>query len=398
MIDGCRAQTTTRNGSRCSTAKAFLRPVRDRRNLHVAMRAQVTQVVVDATEKRATGVRFVRNGVHYHVDAKKEVIVSAGAVGTPKILMLSGIGPAEHLNSLSIPVVADLPVGDNLQDHISLGGMVFQIDKPYSIVSNETVNLPSILKYFTRGQGPVTSIGACDGLAFVSTKYAPVDKDWPDIEFHFISGSPVSDGTMGIRRSTNIREATWNTYYQPLLNTHSWQIWPTLMRPESIGTIRLASTDPMALPVIDPRYFTVQRDLDVLVEGVKIVMALSTTTAFQNMGTRFYAKPFPGCEAFDINTDAYWACFIRHYSQTLHHPSGTCKMGPDSDAAAVVDPRLRVRGVDHLRVVDASVMPMIISGNTNAPTIMIAEKAADMIKEDWGAPVVPLARVQLDRP
>ena len=379
------AQSTTRNGARCSTAKAFLRPVRNRNNLHISMRSFVQQIVIDPTTKKATGVKFERNGVIYNVQATKEVILSGGAINSPQLLMLSGVGPADHLNSLGIPVIKDLRVGDNLQDHIALGGMVFQIDKPYSLIEARYYNVPSFLNYLMRRSGPLTSLGGVEGLAWVKTKYANQSDDWPDIEFHFVAGTPVSDGGFSVRYNSGVKDDTWNTYYKPILNTDTWQVIPMLLRPESVGTIRLASTDPFAKPLIDPRYFSNVQDLNVLIEGTKIGLALSKTKAFQDVGTKFYSKPFPGCEGYTLWTDDYRGCFIRQFSQTIYHPVGTCTMGPSSDPTAVVDPRLRVYGIKGLRVVDASIMPKQVSGNTNAPVIMIAEKASDMIKEDWSA-------------
>jgi choline dehydrogenase-like flavoprotein len=298
--------------------------------------------------------------------------------------MLSGVCPAYHLNSLGIPVIKDLRVGDNLQDHVSLGGMVFQIDKPYSFIDNRYFNLPSFANYTFHRSGPLTSLGGCEGLAWVKTKYADQNDDWPDIEFHFVAGTPISDGGYSIRYNDGVRDDVWNAYYKPLVNTDTWQVIPMLLRPESVGTIRLTSTDPYTKPIIDPQYFSNVQDLNVLIEGTKIGLALSKTKAFQEVGTKFYSKPFPGCEGYTLWTDDYWGCFIRQYSLTIYHYSGTCKMGPSSDPTAVVDPRLKVYGITGLRVVDASIMPKVVSGNTNAPTIMIAEKAADMIKEDWG--------------
>ena len=166
------AQTTTRNGARCSTAKAFLRPVRNRKNLHIALNSFVLKVNIDPATQQATGVQFERNGIIYNVKATNEVIVSAGAINSPQLLMLSGVGPADHLNSLGIPVIKDLPVGNNLQDHISLGGMVFQIDKPYSLIEARILSLPAFVNYTLFKSGPLTSPGGCEGLAWVKTKYA----------------------------------------------------------------------------------------------------------------------------------------------------------------------------------------------------------------------------------
>jgi len=150
----------------------------------------------------------------------------------------------------------------------------------------------------------------------------------------------------------------------------TWQVIPVLLRPLSRGTIRLASTDPYAAPLIDPQYFSDSQDLDILVEGLKIGLALSKTEAFQKLGSKFYYKIFPGCEAITPWTDDYWRCFVRHYSSTIFHPSGTCKMGPSTDKTAVVDPQLKVYGIKGLRVADASIMPYVVSGNTNAPTVI----------------------------
>lgn len=148
-----------------------------------------------------------------------------------------------------------------------------------------------------------------------------------------------------------------------------WQVIPMLLRPESTGTIRLASSDPYTAPLIDPKYFSKIQDLNVLIEGTKIGLALSKMEAFQKLGSKFYAAIFPGCEQFTPWTDEYWGCFIRHFSSTIYHPSGTCKMGPSSDKTAVVDPTLKVYGIKGLRVIDCSIMPKIVSGNTNAPAV-----------------------------
>ena len=377
------AQATMRDGARCSTAKAFLRPIRKRGNLHISMRSHVEKIVIDEATKTATGVRFKRNNIVYTVSATKEVILSAGAINSAQLLMLSGVGPSRHLQQFGIPVLSDLAVGDNLQDHISFGGMVFQIEQPYSLVVDRFFNVPSIYQYFHNGRGPLTSIGAVEAVAFVNTKYADQDGQWPDIQFHFSAGTNPADGGHQMRFNDGVRDDIWQKYYQPLESTDTWNVLPLVLRPRSRGTIRLQSTDPYQKPLIDPKYFSDVQDLNVLVEGLKIGLALSQTEAMQKLGTKFYEKIFPECEAYPLYTDSYWQCFIRHYSLTVYHPVGTCKMGTSNDPTAVVDAKLRVYGIQHLRVVDASIMPYIVSGNTNAPVVMIAEKAADMVKQTW---------------
>ena len=171
-------------------------------------------------------------------------------------------------------------------------------------------------------------MGGCEGVSWVKTKYANPNDDWPDIEFHFIAATPTSDGGTAVRFNNGVTDSVWNSYYAPIVNRDSWQVIPVLLRPLSRGTIRLASTDPHDKPLIDPQYFSnVQVDLNVLVEGTKIGLALSKTKPFQDLNSTFYDKTFPGCESYTLWTDDNWCCFIRHYSSTIYHPVGTCKMG-----------------------------------------------------------------------
>ena len=234
--------------------------------------------------------------------------------------------------------------------------------QPFGLIDSRYFSLPSILNYTIKRSGALTTRGGCEGLAWVKTKYATPGIDWPDIEFHFAAGTPTSDGGATIRYNHNVRDDVWNNYYKPLENTDTWQVIPMLLRPLSRGTIRLASADPYTAPVIDPQYFSNIQDLNVLIEGTKIALALGKTEAFQKLGSKFYDKIFPGCESYTPWTDDYWGCTIKHYSQTIYHPAGTCKMGPVGDATAVVDPQLRVQGIKGLRVIDASIMP-----NTSYP-------------------------------
>ena len=377
------AQGTLRRGSRCSTSKAFLRPVRHRSNLHIAMHSHVHKILINPVTKTALGVQFQRRGKLYRVYAQKEVLLSAGAISSPQILMLSGVGPAQHLQQFNIPLVADLPgVGSNLQDHIATGGLVFLIDKPFGLVQNRFENLPSVLQYLLHAKGPLTLLGGIEGLSWVNTKYQNASDDWPDMQFHFGSGSPAADNG-ALRKAHGLSSRVYDQFFKAIENRDSFTIWPTLLRPRSTGHIRLRSTDPYDRPLIYANYLSDPQDVSVMVEGVKIALALSHTHAFKRLGARFYERPFPGCEHLAVYSDDYWTCFVHQYTATFYHSVGTCKMGPQSDPMAVVNAHLQVHGIKRLRVIDTSIMPKIVNGNTNAPTIMIGEKAADFIKELW---------------
>ncbi|XP_011315200.1 glucose dehydrogenase [FAD, quinone] [Fopius arisanus] len=375
------SQLTVRRGSRCSTAKAFLRPVRNRKNLHIAMFAQATKILFN-DDKRAIGVEFMRNGRKQVAHVRREVVLSSGSIGSPQLLMLSGVGPKEHLQEFDIPVLSDLRVGDNLQDHVGLGGLTFLIDEPVTFKKSRFQTFPVAMEYIINERGPMTTSGV-EGLAFVNSKYANTNIDWPDVQFHFSPSSISSDDGDIIRRITGLRDSVYNTMYKPLIKSEAWSILPLLLRPKSSGWIRLKSKDPFVYPDINPNYFTHKEDMDVLVDAIRIAMEVSNTTAFQRFGSRPLTIPMPGCHKFQFDTYDYWECAIRHFTFTIYHPTGTCKMGPERDPTAVVDTRLRVHGIKGLRVADASIMPTIVNGNPNAAVIMIGEKASDMIKEDW---------------
>lgn len=377
------AQGTTRDGSRCSTAKAFLRPARLRENLHIVVNSHVTKILIDPVGNRAYGVEFLTGGKLLKVRAKKEIISSGGSINSPQLLMLSGIGPKNHLAEHGIPLVQDLSVGNNLQDHIALGGLTFMVNKAISIVETRLYTPTSVMNYAVLGTGPLTVLGGIEGLAFVNTKYVNASHDFPDIELHFLSGSTNSDGGRQLYKAHGLTRSFYDKVFGPINNQDTWSVLPMLLRPKSKGMIRLRSRNPLDHPLIYPNYFDDPFDMASLVEGVKISVALSRTEAFKRFGSELNPHDFPGCEHVARYSDAYWECMIRHYSATVYHPTGTCKMGPRTDPTAVVDNKLRVYGIKGLRVIDASIMPNVVSGNTNAPTIMIGEKGSDLIKEFW---------------
>nr|KAG5712312.1 hypothetical protein BaRGS_023891 [Batillaria attramentaria] len=301
-------QATAADGLRQSTSRAFLYPVLNRPNLHVADNAQVTKVVFKG--KQAVGVDFVRYGRKRHVQAKREVILSAGAIGSPHILLLSGVGPKKQLEKMKIPVVADLPVGDNLHDHVFFDYHV-AVKEPVGVTPAELTSFWTWLQYKLFKTGHWASPITVEGQVFISTDEETRRQDWPDLQFMF-----------------------------------QGRLWTT----KTLRNFRYTKEKFVATPTL------------------------------QSVGAEVADPPSKLCGQFQYDTDDYWECMIRRNMLTIYHPVGTCKMGPVTDNTTVVDPQLRVKGLTGLRVADASIMPAIPSGNTNAPVIMVAEKAADIIK------------------
>lgn len=377
-------QLNMRRGSRASTAKCFLRPVRLRKNLHVALFSHVTKVLMDPVTKRALGVEFIRDGAYQKVYAKREVILSSGAIGSPHLLMLSGIGPEKELNKVGIPVLQHSPgVGENLQDHIAVGGIVFLIDQPISIVMKRMVNINTAVRYAITEDGPLTSSVGLETVAFINTKYANSSDDWPDMNFMMTSASTPSDGGTQVKTAHGLSDEFYDEVFSEINNRDVFGIFPMMLRPKSRGAIKLASKNPLRYPLLYHNYLTNQDDVNVLREGVKTAVAVGETQAMKRFGARYWSKPVPNCKHLPLFTDEYWDCYIRQYTMTIYHMSCTAKMGPPSDPMAVVDSQLRVYGVQGLRVIDASIMPTITNGNIHAPVVMIAEKGADMIKQLW---------------
>lgn len=356
-------QGTIRRGARCSTSKAFLSPARGRENLHVVTFAYVHKILINS-DRRAVGVQFERFGLNHVVYAKREVIVSGGSINSPQLLMLSGIGPAEHLRSLGIPVIADLPVGQNLQDHI-YPAVPFTIDRKVTLVQRRIVTLPNIARYLSLGRGPLTALGGVEGLAFIKTKFANHSDDWPDFQIHMLTGSLVSDDGQTFRRVQGVTKELYEQVYVPYQSFDTFSMYPVLLRPKSRGYIKLRSSSPLDPPIINPRYLTHPDDIHSMVDAMKISIAAGLAPAYREFGSQLFQTIFPGCEIYPLYSDPYLACAARVYTSTIYHPVGTCRMGRPEDPRTVVDSQLRVKGIKGLRVVDASVMPYIISGKFN---------------------------------
>ena len=346
-------QQTARNGRRCSTAVAFLNPVKRRPNLAIVTHALVEKVVIE--NHRAAGIAVsLKDGPRtYRLTAGGEVILSAGAIGSPQILQLSGIGPGELLQGLGVEVIKNLPgVGDNLQDHLQIRS-VYEVNVP---TLNDEINnffrrmLMGMQYVFTR-TGPM-SMGASQVCIFARSR---PDLETPDIQYHF---QPLSAAKPGIEM---------HPFSGITLSVCQ-------LRPESRGRVAINSLDPRAYPTIQPNYLSTARDQQTAIDALRFTRRLVNTNAFAPYIVREHL-PGPG-----VTTDEQLLDSARNIAQTIYHPTSTCKMGPDP--MSVVDERLRVHGLGALRVVDASIMPSIVSGNTNAPTIMIAEKAAEMIIVD----------------
>jgi len=344
-------QVTHKNGERYSAAKAYLTPNRARPNLHVLTGAHATRILLEG--QRAVGVEFVQDGQKRELRAKREVLLSAGALLSPQLLMLSGIGPADQLREHGITLRHELPgVGRNLQDHVDV---VLVYDAPrltdlFGLSFKGALNMVrGIFEWRRQRSGMLTTNFAEAGGFIRSQAGEPI----PDLQLHFVVGKLVNHG-----RTTT--------------TGHGYSCHVCLLRPKSRGSVRLASADPLAAPLIDPNFLAERDDMDRLIRGFKLMRSILSQPAL----ARFGARELPA--SAQAHSDAQIEAFIRDHADTIYHPVGSCRMGPGP--MDVVDAQLRVHGLQGLRVVDASVMPSLVGGNTNAPVIMMAEKAAALIR------------------
>ncbi len=346
-------QVTHKNGERFSAAKAYLTPHRARPNLHVITGAQATRILLEG--KRAVGVEYLQDGTLKQLHARREVLLCAGALQSPQLLMLSGIGPHAHLMDQGIAPLHALPgVGQNLQDHVD----VVQVVNAPGLTELFGLSLPGALRMlqglleWRRSRSGMLTTNFAEAGGFIKSR---PEEPIPDLQLHFVVGKLIDHG-----RTTAFG--------------HGYSCHVCLLRPQSRGSVQLASKDPLTPPLIDPNFLGERDDVERLVRGFKLLRHILSQPALAGFGGRELAT------SAAARSDAAIEQYIRDHADTIYHPAGSCRMGPGP--MDVVDAQLRVHGLQGLRVVDASIMPSLVGGNTNAPVIMIAEKAADMIRAD----------------
>ena len=388
------AMQTTYEGRRWSTASAYLHPARHRENLFVLTDTHVHRLELKGDQ--VEGVWVVNSGEEVTgterlLRARKEVILSAGTIGSPHVLLSSGIGPSNQLMAAQINLVKDLPVGKNLQDHLMLplSYMIENMSQKdcFSFVLPCAKSIWSILNYFVFHQG-MLSTSPVEALAFFNS-LDPRNSDEnirPDLQFHFMGGLvPDMRGATNTGVSPHFASFVYGHHAAQNISMPGFLVVPTLLTPKSVGELQLDIENPFMTPKIDPNYLSHPEDVEVFLRGVRLTQRVVKTKPYNNLELKL--SSLEAKSPFAPDSDEFWRWFIRQVAMTVYHPVGTCKMGREDDESTVVTPRLKVKGIKNLRVVDASVMPTIVTGNTNAPVIMIAEKAADIIKQDHQFPL-----------
>ncbi|CAH1641202.1 unnamed protein product [Spodoptera littoralis] len=373
-------QSNIKDNYRYSTARAFLTTVKDRKNLHVMKNALVTKVLFHPGTKSVKGIQISKDGQDIIVNAKKEVILSGGAINSPQILMLSGIGPNQHLEDMDIEVIEDLPVGENLQDHV-FSPILYAMEADENLTSIDAIS-SAFVQYILKGTGLLKNTSPHRVISFINTTHP--DSSMPDIQHHHLVLPPGISNMIDVFEKHGFNDNIYQQFSELNKNHLVMLVFNIVLRPKSKGKIILKSKNPHEYPLIHANYFDDPEDIKTIIRSMRqYALRLGETKAFEATGLKLKWLKIESCEAFEKLSDEYLECIARELTFSLYHPTSTVKMGPKTDKAAVVDPELRVHNVKGLRVMDASIMPDIVRGNTNAPTIMIAEKGSDLIKEAW---------------
>lgn len=363
------------NNKKFSSAKAFLIPAKDRVNLHVIKNAHVTKIDF-SPEGSVSGVHFTIGTNEIIAKPIKEVILSAGTINTPQILIQSGIGSEKILRKLGIGLVKSLQVGRNLQDHVTVP---FVMTIPNTDTNTNTV-ADSYYEFLIHKTGPMTSPGNFNLMGYFNTNKTDLH---PDIQIQYVYLKKQYHLMETFVSLLGYNEEISQSLRDGNLENDLLISWITLLNPRSTGKIKLEIVNSAITPRIELNLLSKKEDIDTLIRGIKIQQEFLATTSFIDNKIEELKFNIVGCSKTPYGSDKYWECYIRHLSTSMNNPVGTAKMGNSTDWAAVVDSRLVVRGLKGLRIADASIMPTIVSGGTYFPTVMIAEKAADFIKEDW---------------
>lgn len=380
-------QTNLEKGRRVSSASAFIHPIyKKRKNLHIVTSAMASKVIIDEDTKTAVGVTFERDGHTFSVYAKKEVILSAGALRSPQLLMLSGIGPEDQLKALDIDVIKDLPVGKRFYDHMAFVGLIFTTNTTNQALNLKRIGLLEALQ-FIEGTGPLTSPVNIEAVAYGKMEDSPLHPDQPDYELLFFPGSLASDISASLAPAFNIKKSFYDEFFRPLESTaqDQFSIFVHQMRPQSVGYLKLRDKNINSHPLFYHNFLTESYDVEAQLAGVRAGIKIAESERMKGLGAKIYSKPVPGCQHEEFNSDDYWRCAIRVASFGVHHQTGTCRMGPEDSEEAVVDDKLRVHGINRLRVVDNSIIPSMVCAHTHVPALMIGAKGADIIKKYWNS-------------
>lgn len=345
-------------------------------NMFVHTQAFVEKVLFKS-DFEAYAVKYWYNGEVKYAKARKGVILSAGVVNTPKILLLSGVGPKEELETLKIPTKIDSPfVGQNLQDHLTTGLDLVVLNRTIGLDLSALMSPISAFRYYWNKSGPWTTVG-CENIAFLKTNLRKNDPR-PDLQFMFLNAGLSQDNGIHLRRLFGLSDRSFEGYFRKLWELTTVSVLPVLLHPKSRGRVKLASRNPFDKPVIETNYLNDSYDVQVLVHGLKFLELFFKSEVMEQFGAKMNDLLFPGCEQFEFKSDKYWECYVRHLTISSFHPVGTCKMGSGDDS--VVDFNFQLKGANKLYVVDGSVVPSLSTGNINGPIMVLAEMAADQIK------------------